>query len=120
MLAGYPAISRARGRPDDPVQAGGDESGDLAGPGEPPITGASMSVPGWLAAENPDPAAPRDPRASRGMAVIRSGDRRCVGGPAREKVAGTCFTAPAPRLYAVEGRNGPFSLGATVRGSGSS
>ena len=94
--------------------------GDLAGPGAPPITGAGMSVPGWLAAENPDPVAPRDPRASRGMAVIRSGDRRCVGGPAREKVAGTCFTAPAPRLYAVEGRNGPFSLGATVRESGSS
>ena len=77
-----------------------------------------MSVPGWLAAENPDPVAPRDPRASRGMAVIRSGDRRCAGGPTREKVAGACFTAPAPRLYAVEGRNGPFSLGATVRGSG--
>ena len=77
-----------------------------------------MSVPGWLAAENPDPVAPRDPRASRGMAVICSGDRRCAGGPAREKVAGACFTAPAPRLYAVEGRYGPFSLGATVRGSG--
>ena len=53
-----------------------------------------MSVPGWLAAENPDPVAPRDPRASRGMAVICSGDRRCTGGPAREKVAGTCFHCP--------------------------
>ena len=64
------------------------------GPASAPITGAGMSVPGWLAAENPDPVAPRDPRASRGMAVICSGDRRCTGGPAREKVAGTCFHCP--------------------------
>ena len=79
-----------------------------------------MSVPGWLAAENPDPVAPRDPRASRGMAVICSGDRRCVGDPPAKRWPARAFTAPAPRLYDVEGRNGPFSLGAMVRGSGSS
>ena len=64
------------------------------GPGGAPDHGRRHERPRVARGREPGPRR-AEPRASRGMAVICSGDRRCVGGPTREKVAGTCFHCPS-------------------------
>ena len=96
VLAGYPTISRTRGAP--AADAGGRAVRVDRG---------------------------REPGPCRAIRLCRGPG--AVTGPARPAALGdspakrwptSAFIAPAPRLYAVEGRNEPFSLGATVRGSG--